>query len=107
MRPHVGCNGCKNFLSIRPFTANSTLGEVQASFAGRMFYKMIQKNMAKQFGGENSEGMEEFAKIIDAPHSVVSKFLLFRVSTLWGAYQNDQVSPIFILPALQDGGRKE
>lgn len=52
--------------SIRPFTANSTLGEVQASFAGRMFYKMIQKNMAKQFGGTNSEGMEEFAKIIDA-----------------------------------------
>ena len=37
-----------------------------ASFAGRMFYKMIQKNMAKQFGGGNSEGMEEFAKIIDA-----------------------------------------
>lgn len=52
--------------SIRPFTANSTLGEVQASFAGRMFYKMIQKNMAKQFGGGNSEGMEEFAKIINA-----------------------------------------
>lgn len=52
--------------SIRPFTANSTLGEVQASFAGRMFYKMIQKNMAKQFGGGDSEGMEEFTKIIDA-----------------------------------------
>ena len=52
--------------SIRPFSANSTLGEVQASFAGRMFYKIIQKNMAKQFGGGNSEGMEEFAKIIDA-----------------------------------------
>ena len=52
--------------SIRPFTANSTLGEVQASFAGRMFYKIIKKNMTKQFGGENSEGMEEFTKIIDA-----------------------------------------
>ena len=36
-----------------------------ASFAGRMFYKMIQKNMAKQFGGGNSEGMGEFTKIID------------------------------------------
>lgn len=52
--------------SIRPFTANSTLGEVQTSFVGRMFYKMIKKNMAKQFGGGDSEGMEEFIKIIDA-----------------------------------------
>ena len=50
--------------SIRPFTVNSTLGEVQASFVGRQFVKMIKKNMAKQFG--NGEGMEEFTKIIDA-----------------------------------------
>lgn len=48
---------------LRPFTANSTLGEVQASFAGRMFYKIIQKNMAKQFSGG---GADEFTKIIDA-----------------------------------------
>lgn len=52
--------------SIRPFTANSTLGEVQDSFAGRVFYKIIKKNITKQFGGGNSEGMEEFIKIIDA-----------------------------------------
>ena len=31
-----------------------------------MFYKIIKKNMTKQFGSGNSEGMEEFAKIIDA-----------------------------------------
>ena len=31
-----------------------------------MFYKIIKKNMAKQFGGGDSEGMEEFIKIIDA-----------------------------------------
>ena len=52
--------------SLRPFTVNSTLGEVQASFAGRMFYKIIKKNMSQQFGGGNGEDMEEFSKIIDA-----------------------------------------
>ena len=31
-----------------------------------MFMKMIKQNMAKQFGGGNGEGMEEFTKIIDA-----------------------------------------
>lgn len=48
---------------LRPFTANSTLGEVQASFAGRMFYKVIKKNMAKQFSGG---GAEDITKMIDA-----------------------------------------
>lgn len=52
--------------SLRPFTISSTLGEVQASFAGRIFFKMIKKNMGKQFGGGSAEGMEEFTKIIDA-----------------------------------------
>ena len=52
--------------SIRPFTVNSTLGEVQDSFVGRLFMKMIKQNMAKQFGGGDNEGMEEFTKIIDA-----------------------------------------
>lgn len=52
--------------AIRPFTANSTLSEVQACFVGRMFYKLIKKNMSKQFGAGSSEGMEEFTKIIDA-----------------------------------------
>ena len=50
---------------LRPFTSNSTLGEVRASFAGRMFYRTIRKNMEKQFGGA-SEGMEEFSRMIDA-----------------------------------------
>lgn len=48
---------------LRPFTANSTLGEVQVSFAGRMFYKVIKKNMAKQFSGG---GADDITKMIDA-----------------------------------------
>ena len=51
--------------SLRPFTPNSTLGEVRASFAGRMFYKMIKKNMAKQFSS-GGDGADEFTRIIDA-----------------------------------------
>ena len=50
--------------SLRPFSANSTLSEVQASFAGRLFYRAIRKNVSKQFG--SGAGMEEFTKIIDA-----------------------------------------
>lgn len=50
--------------SLRPFTTNSTLGEVQASLVGRFFVKQVKANMAKTMGGE--EGMEEFSKIIDA-----------------------------------------
>ena len=50
--------------SLRPFTTNSTLGEVQASFVGRFFVKQVKANMAKTMGG--GEGMEEFSKIIDA-----------------------------------------
>lgn len=48
---------------LHPFTANSTLGEVQASFVGRMFYKVIKKNMAKQFSGG---GADDITKMIDA-----------------------------------------
>ena len=50
--------------SLRPFSANSTLSEVQASFAGRLFYRAIRKNVSKQFG--SGADMEEFTKIIDA-----------------------------------------
>ena len=50
--------------SLRPFTTNSTLGEVQTSFVGRFFVKQVKANMAKTMGG--GEGMEEFSKIIDA-----------------------------------------
>lgn len=50
--------------SLRPFTTNSTLGEIQATFVGRFFVKQVKANMAKTVGG--GEGMEEFAKIIDA-----------------------------------------
>lgn len=49
--------------SMRPFTTNSTLGEIQASFVGRFFVKQVKANMAKTMGGE---GAEEFTKIIDA-----------------------------------------
>lgn len=51
-------------LSLRPFTTNSTLGEIQASFVGRFFVKQVKANMARTMGG--SEGMEEFSKIADA-----------------------------------------
>ena len=50
--------------SLRPFTTNSTLGEIQTTFVGRFFVKQVKANMAKTMGG--GEGMEEFAKIIDA-----------------------------------------
>lgn len=50
--------------NLRPFTTNSTLGEVQASLVGRFFVKQVKANMAKQFGG--GDGMDEFTKIIDA-----------------------------------------
>ena len=35
-------------------------------------------------------------------HSVVSKFLLFRVSTLWGAYQNAAEQYLNEIKALRD-----
>lgn len=50
---------------LRPFTSNSTLGQVRASLAGRIFYRTIRKNMEKQFSG-TGDGMEEFGRIIDA-----------------------------------------
>lgn len=49
--------------SLRPFTTNSTLGEIQTTFVGRIFVKLIKANMAKTMGGE---GMEELSKMIDA-----------------------------------------
>ena len=49
---------------IRPFTVNTTLSQAQASFAGRLFYRAIRKNISKQLG--SGAGMEEFTKIIDA-----------------------------------------
>ena len=53
-------------MSLKPFTVTSTLGEVKASFAGRMFYSAIKKNMMKQFSGGSGDNGDEFTKIIDA-----------------------------------------
>lgn len=50
---------------LRPFTPNSTLGEVQACFVGRMFLKKIKQNMAKQFSG-GGDGDDELTRMIDA-----------------------------------------
>lgn len=52
--------------SLRPFTSTSTLGDVRASFAGRMFYSIIKKNMMKQFSTGSGDGNDDFTKIIDA-----------------------------------------
>lgn len=52
--------------SLRPFTVASTLGEVKASFAGRMFYSVIKKNMMKQFSNGSGDGNDELTKILDA-----------------------------------------
>lgn len=41
---------------IRPFTLNSTLGDIRAHWIGRMLYKQIAKNVSKIFeGGEGDE----------------------------------------------------
>lgn len=48
------------------FTKNSTLRVAKASFVGKNFYKMIKKNVSKQFGNGESKGENEFTKIIDA-----------------------------------------
>lgn len=48
---------------VRPFTTNSTLGEIQTSFVGRFFVKQVKANMVKTMGGT---GMDEFTRIIDA-----------------------------------------
>ena len=53
-------------MSLKPFTVTSTHGEVKASFAGRMFYSAIKKNMMKQFSGGSGDNGDEFTKIIDA-----------------------------------------
>ena len=53
-------------MSLKPFTVTSTHGEVKASFAGRMFYSAIKKNMMKQFSGGSGDNGDEFPKIIDA-----------------------------------------
>ena len=52
-------------MSLKPFTVTSTHGEVKASFAGRMFYSAIKKNMMKQFSGGSEDNGDEFTKIID------------------------------------------
>ena len=52
-------------MSLKPFTVTSTHGEVKASFAGRMFYSAIKKNMMKQFSGGSGDNGDEFTKIID------------------------------------------
>ena len=53
-------------MSLKPFTVTSTHGEVKASFAGRMFYSAIKKNMMKQFSGGSGDNGDEFTKIIDS-----------------------------------------
>ena len=57
---------CETALCLEHIEEIAAIEGVDGIFVGRMFYKIIQKNLAKQFGGGNSEGMEEFAKIIDA-----------------------------------------
>ena len=53
-------------MSLKHFTVTLNLGEVKASFAGRMFYSAIKKNMMKQFYGGSEDNDGEFTKIIDA-----------------------------------------
>lgn len=55
--------------SVRPFTVNSTLGEVQATMIGRSFVKQIRKNLSSQMGGgDNNEIMTMIdAMILDMP----------------------------------------
>ena len=56
---------CETALCLEHIEEIAAIEGVDGIFVGRMFYKIIQKNLAKQFGGGNSEGMEEFTKIID------------------------------------------
>ena len=51
---------------IYPFNLNSTMSELKTNPIGQQFYEAVCQNIAKQFGGGNSEGSKEFAKIMDA-----------------------------------------
>jgi beta-glucosidase len=42
--------------SLRPFTLNSTLGEIKVHWIGRMMNKQIEKSIMKIFTGDDSEG---------------------------------------------------
>ena len=48
--------------SVRPFTVNSTLGEIQTTPAGMAFVQQARDNMTQMMGG----GEDDFSKMIDA-----------------------------------------
>lgn len=48
--------------SVRPFTINSTLGEIQTTPAGMAFVQQARANMAQMMGG----GQDDLARMIDA-----------------------------------------
>lgn len=48
--------------SVRPFTVNSTLGEIQTTPAGMAFVQQARANMTQMMGG----GEDDFSKMIDA-----------------------------------------
>lgn len=48
--------------SLRPFTVNSTLGEIQTTPAGMAFVQQARDNMTQMMGG----GEDDFSKMIDA-----------------------------------------
>ena len=48
--------------SVRPFTINSTLGEIQTTPAGMAFVQQAKANMAQLMGS----GEDDFSKMIDA-----------------------------------------
>lgn len=53
-------------LSVRPYHVNSTLGEVQGNWLGRILYKQIRTGMLKNFGDDDMVKMLE-AMLEDLP----------------------------------------
>lgn len=49
---------------IRPFTANSTLSQIQTCFLGRLFWTLVKIVAAQQLRGEGSE--DDFIRMADA-----------------------------------------
>lgn len=71
---------------LRPFTSNSTLGELEHSFMGRIFVKQVKKNVFKTLGGESSNS--DIALMLAA---MLSDMPLRQFAMLSGGALNDKV----------------
>lgn len=73
--------------SLRPFSVNSTLSEIENCMIGRFFVKQVKQNIFKQFVG-SGEGNQEFTIILEA---MLADMPLRQLAMMSGGALNDKV----------------